>query len=163
MSTWQDEGVEILRILINDFSSTPTYTDETLGQLLIVAARYVSEEVNFPTIYSSNLLNGTITPDPSDDSTFLNFMVIKAACLTNQWKFDEMAMLQGIKTKLGPAEISVDTSSSILMSFLKDGACKTYQGLMDDYNFGRIGSIKGIFSPFVSNNFLGNNYYVGRF
>lgn len=161
-TTWVEDATEILRILINDFSNTPTYTDNTLEQLLVVAARYVVQEVKLGTTYTITYSTGDISPDPSSDTDFVNFMVLKAACMINKWKFDDMAIIQGIRAKLGPAEMGVDAAPTSLITFLEEGPCKTYDQLKNEYNFGRIGAIRGIFSPFVSNKYWPENNALGR-
>jgi len=156
MSSWQDEGVEILRILINDFSDTPNYTDEILEQTLLVAARYVVQEVNLSSNYSINFLAGSIIPEPED--ILLNFMVLKAACLTNTWAFNSKAIMDGITAKCGPyAQMSVKSDAMLILGLLREGPCKTYDELVNQYNFGNADIIRGILSPFCSNQFIPNN------
>ena len=154
---WNDEATEILRILINDWGDEPTYDDNTLGQLLLAAARYVVQEISLSTAYVVDFLGGTITPDPSNDNIFLNFVILRAACLTDRWKFNEQAIIQGVKAKLGVSEINVgNQGGAVLLSLLKDGACKTYDQLKLDYQFGNTDLIRGILSPFISNLFIPN-------
>lgn len=160
---WLDEATEILRVLINDMGNNPTYNDNTLEQLILVGAKYVAQEIKLSTVYTVDFLGGTISPDPSNDSDFLNFIVLKGACMTAKWKFDEIAYVQGIKAKLGPAEISVNSPGAVLLATFKEGPCATYEELKLQYNFGRITSIRGILSPFVSNQYQVDNVYIGRF
>lgn len=162
MNDWLTESIAILRVLINDIGTTPTYDDATLQQILFVAARYVVQEVRLNTQYTVDFTGATITPDPSDDADFLNFMILKGACIVGKWKFDELAYVQGIKAKLGPAELSVNPGGMVLINTLSQGPCATYETLKQQFNFGGIGSIRGILSPFVSNTYQPDNDY-GRF
>lgn len=156
--TWQDESVEILRILINDFAGTPKYDDQDLEQLLLVSARYVIQEVNLPTSYTVDYSLGTITPDPSSDHIFLNFMILKSACMTNTWEFNTKAIQDGISAKCGPATLSVSSNAFLILGLINNGPCKTYQELVTQFNFGQLSeNVKGIFSPFCSNTFLPND------
>jgi hypothetical protein len=160
--SWQDESTEILRILINDFSNSPNYSDETLEQLLLASARYVVQEINLTTSYTVNFFEGSISPSPDNDHDFLNFMILKAACLTNTWAFNTKAIQDGILARCGPSELRVQGNADILLGLVNQGPCKTYQDLMTQYNFGQI-TVKGIFSPFTSNQFLPNNIgYINR-
>lgn len=44
--SWQLEIPIIVRSWINDLSDSPTYSDERIQQLILVAGQYVSLEVN---------------------------------------------------------------------------------------------------------------------
>lgn len=153
--SWQDESVEVLRILINDFTAPTTYSDEDLEQLLLVSARYVIQELNLTTTYTIDFSAGTITPEP--DLILINFMVLKAACLTNTWTFNSKAIMEGITAKCGPAVMTVKSDANLILGLLQQGPCKTYEELKMQYNFGNPDIIKGILSPFISNTFLPNN------
>lgn len=154
---WLQEATEILRILINDLTEEPTYEDNILEQTLLVAARYVAQEINFTTDYTVSFINASVTPDPSSDLEFINFTVLKAACLTNQWNFNQKAMAEGIKAKCGPAELTVSSSAGVLLGLIEKGPCKTYDELKQQSNFGNIDIIRGILTPFASNTFLPSN------
>ena len=53
------------KIMINDLSDTPTYSDERVQQLIVVAAQYVIvKEVDLTVDYTINIVNPDITPDP---------------------------------------------------------------------------------------------------
>lgn len=156
--SWQDESTEILRILINDFSGTPQYSDEDLEQLLLVSARYVIQDVNLATNYTVNFMSGTITPDPSNDHIFLNFVILKSACMTNTWQFNTKAIQDGISAKCGPATLAVNSNAFLILGLINNGPCKTYEELVLQHNFGQISeNVKAIFSPFISNTFLPND------
>lgn len=161
-SVWLEESTEVLRVLINDMSDAPTYNDNTLEQMILAGAKYVVQEIRLETSYTVNFLGGSITPDPSNDNTFLNFIILKAACLNQHWKFNESAIANGIKAKLGPAELSIDIAPSILITLLTYGPCKTYEELRDQSRFGSIGSLRAILSPFISNTYLPENNYNYR-
>jgi len=154
---WLQEATEILRVLINDLSDTPTYEDNILEQTLLAAARYVVQDITLSTAYSVDFIGGSISPDPSDDDIFLNFVILKAACLTNVWQFNNKAALDGLSAKCGPAALTVKASTDIVLGLLRDGYCKTYEMLKTQNNFGNTQICKGILSPFVSNNYLPMN------
>ena len=65
MSTqWILEMPLIVRTWINDLTDNPTYSDDRLQQAIIVAGQYVTE-INLDTEYKCDILNLSITPDPS--------------------------------------------------------------------------------------------------
>lgn len=153
---WLDESTEILRVLINDLDDSDyKYTDNTLEQTLLVAARYVIQEINLGTNYTVNFLGGSVSPDPSSDYTFLNFMILKAACLTNVWTFNEKAIVEGIMARCGNyAQLSVKAGGDIVLALLDKGPCAVYQELKTQHNFGNTNIHKAVLSPFLSNTFL---------
>lgn len=159
MSAWQDTAVSILRVLINDLSSTPDYTTCKLEELLCVAAHFIVQEIDFTTAYTVSIPATTISPDPVDDVDFINFMVLKAACLVDQSTFRTKAALEGIKVQCGPANLAIGGNIRGFQILLEKGPCMTYQELKKDYQFGDINIIKGIFSPFVSNTFSPSDNY----
>lgn len=85
MAYWQTECVEVVRVLINDMASTPTYTDDRLERLIVVAALQLIQEVSFTTTYEVDISEATISPDPSNvntkDPAFINLVCLKAAVI----------------------------------------------------------------------------------
>lgn len=156
---WQDDGVAMLRILINDMSSTPEYATCRLEEILAVAARFIIQDISFSTVYTVNVSEVTISPDPVTDIEFMNFMVLKAACLVDQATFRVKAALEGIKAACGPINLSVSNHIGGFKTLLEQGPCKTYAELKKEYSFGNLSIIRGVFSPFVSNNFYPTDYF----
>lgn len=150
--SWQSTSLQLLRVFINDLSDDPTYEDDILEMTLRTAATFVNHELGFS--YTVNLTCGDITPDPSTDDAFINFIVLKAACLVNNWRFQDKSLVEGIRARCGPAELQVTAGRSVLLAFLTQGPCKFYEDLVQEYKFGNINCIKGILTPFVSNNYL---------
>lgn len=154
---WQIEIPLIIRNLINDLGSPPTYSDERLEQLTVIAAQYVITEANLDISYITNVIDLTITPDPSDpsirDIDFIGLVSLKAACLLDQSTFRTKAAGEGLRAALGPASLSVSGSLSGYKDILNMGPCKLYEQLVLDHNIGNATAIRAIFSPFVGNNF----------
>ena len=44
---WQDEIIEIVRVLIGDMSDCPTYSDERLERTILVCAQQLINEFSF--------------------------------------------------------------------------------------------------------------------
>lgn len=155
---WEIEIPIIVRSLINDFGPSPSYSDDRILQLAVVSAQYVIKEANLATNYTVDIVNIDITPDPSDNATrdtdFIGFIALKSACLLDQSTFRTKAALEGIKTALGSANISVAGHLSGYKTILDQGPCALYDQLVFDHNVGEATAIiRAVLSPFVGNNF----------
>lgn len=164
--SWTLEIPIIVRTLINDLADTPTYSDDRLQQAIMVAAQYVTREINLQQKYTLNIVNGTISPDPTDvnnrDEAFIGFVSLKTACFLDQSTFRTKAATEGIRAALGSANISVGGNLSGYKTILETGPCMLYDKLRLEYEIGNANGIKAILSPFVGNNFdpryLNNEY-----
>ena len=107
--TWQDEILMIVRTLINDLESSPTYTDERLLQVITVAAKYVQFDVVLDNTYTVDVVNKLISPDPTvqNDSIFISLIGLKSACMIDQSTLRTKAAMEGIRAALGPAQLSI--------------------------------------------------------
>lgn len=154
---WQVEIPIIVRNLINDLEDTPTYSDNRINQLAVVAAQYVIAEVNLDKTYSINIVSPTIIPDPSDpntrDTDFVGFIALKTACLLDQSTFRTKAIGEGIKTSLGSANLAIYGNLSGYKNILEFGPCKLYENLSLDHNIGNATAVRAVLSPFVGNKF----------
>lgn len=163
---WKTELPIIIRSLINDLSGTPTYSNERIVQLSVVAAQYVLFDVSLQTDYSIDIVNKCITPDPADlekrDSDFIGFIALKAACILDQSTFRDKAKSEGIKTSLGSAKLDVSGSLSGYKTILDQGPCYTYLHLVQQYNIGNAAALQAVLSPFVGNKFDPQMLNTGR-
>jgi hypothetical protein len=154
---WEIEIPIIVRSLINDLGPTQEYTDNRILQLSVVAANYVTKEATLSRNYYIDIVNVDITPDPSDNATrdtdFISLISLKAACLLDQSTFRTKAALEGIRTALGSASLSVTGNLSGYKTILDQGPCKLYDQLVLDHNVGNASAIRAVLSPFVGNNF----------
>lgn len=157
---WDSVMLNMLRVFINDFDPTEyLYTDSRLKQILVVSAHYVNQEINLSETYSINIISPNITPDPTETATqdddFVNFVVLKSACLIDTSTFRQKALLAGLNAKCGPAQLDTSGHLDGFKILLEEGPCKAYELLKHEYNFGYSGGgiIKAIMSPFVSNDF----------
>lgn len=146
--SWQNLVRPPLRVLLNDIDSE-LYSNNTLDQLSFTAAALVIQEVKFSTNYQLDYSLNTVTPDPSNDTEFINFVVLKSACLKGNWDFNTRLAIDGVKAKMGPLDINVNgAGSQALLALLNEGPCKMYKELVMQYNCGRVAAIKAIFGPF---------------
>lgn len=152
---WEQEIPVIVRVLINDLSDTPTYSDERLLQLIAVAAKYVEFDVVLDNTYTVNVVTPSITPDPSaaDDSIFISLVSLKAACLVDQSTLRTKAALEGIRAALGPASLSVGGSMAGIKMILEQGPCAAYDELTSHWDVKEATAVRAVLSPFVGNKF----------
>lgn len=157
--SWQNTSLIMLRTLLNDANcNAEKYTDDRLMDLLLTSAYIIRIDVNFNTTYSVNVAGQTITPNPEgqvDEDEFISFMVLKAACIADEGNFRTAALLQGVSARCGPASITTSNYGAYLKELLVSGPCKSYQTLVDSYNFSYEGKniIKAVMSPFAANDF----------
>lgn len=154
---WQDQIPLVVRVWINDLSETPTYSDDRLEQLIVIAAQYTLHEMNFNQNYIINISDRVITPDPttleSPDHDFIGFVALKSACMLDQSTFRTKAATEGIRASLGSANLTVQGSLAGYQAILDEGPCAIYQSLRLQYEFGNANGIRAMLSPFVGNKF----------
>lgn len=153
---WQTDITNLVRVLINDLSETPTYSDDRIIQTITVAARYIQFDVNLDTKYTVDSINLTISPDPTDsgskDEIFNCLLGLKTACIIDQSTFRTKAVNHGITAALGPAKLSVANMDSYRY-ILEQGPCKTYNELTEHWDVANANAISAVLSPFVGNKF----------
>lgn len=153
---WQDTIVPMLRVLINDLDSTSySYSDDRLEEIVVVAAQLVAQEINFDTTYTVNVPLCTISPDPvaNSDDAFTNFITLKAACFMDQSQFRTKATVAGLKAKVGPAVLETTEHLKGFKELLNIGPCAAYKTLKEEWVFGNAQVVEAVLSPFISNNF----------
>jgi hypothetical protein len=159
---WQIEIPIIVRTLINDLGDQPVYSDDRLLQLITIAAQYVKSEINLSLTYDIDIINQTISPDPTHpdpgnptykDADYVGFIALKSACLLDQSTFRTKALMEGIRASLGPANIQVAGNIRAYQILMEEGPCLTYQELRKQYEFGNANAIRAMMSPFVGNKF----------
>lgn len=157
-SYWEIELPIIVRNLINDMDNDNlTYSDDRIKQLILVAANYVIQDINLTTSYTVDIINETILPDPcantSRDNVFITFLALKSACMLDQSTFRTKAVLAGISTSLGSANLNVSGNLDGYRTLLQTGPCKMYEDDTIKYNIGEATAISAILSPFIGNKF----------
>jgi len=161
--TWESTTAIMLRTLLDDAGCDAVrYTPQRLDDLLITSAYLVPLEVNFATTYAINVETRSITPDPfdqSDGDAFINFIVLKAACIADEGNFRNAALAQGVTARIGPASLQTTSYGQYLSTLLNEGPCRAYQRLMELYNISYESDniIKAVMSPFASNDYVPAN------
>lgn len=153
--SWNQELVRIVRVLINDLDSPYKFSDARLEQTIVVAAKYVQFDVTLDNTYVIDVVNPSITPDPtiSNDEIFVGLTSLKAGCIVDQSNYRTKAMMEGIRAALGPASLSVGGSLTGWKDIIAHGPCAIYDELTSHWNVSNASAVKAIFSPFVGNKF----------
>lgn len=154
MSCWKDDMVITLRVIIDDLSDTPSNSDESLQQILVVAAKLTSEAINFNTDYTISVSPPSITPDPSSDESFVTLVCLKAACLMSRAEQKNRAR-KGIMIKDGPSNIDGRGAADATARWA-DTVCADYAKAESSYAAGNGATGQAIIGPY---NFTG--YYRG--
>lgn len=153
---WQTDITNLVRVLTNDLSETPTFSDDRIIQTIVVAARYVQFDVNLDHKYEVDSINLSITPDPTESNTkdeiFNCLLGLKTACIIDQSTFRTKAIHHGVTAALGPAKLSVSNMDSYRY-ILEQGPCKTYADLTEHWDVMNATAISAVLSPFVGNKF----------
>lgn len=152
--SWQTEMVAMVRQLTNDVTVPYLNSDARLAQLIAMSAQLVQNEITFDTTYTVDVANSTISPDPTTpvrDNKFINFVVLRAACIVDQGAYRTKAMMEGVKAVAGPATLAVSGGASAFKTILTMGACKAYDELK--FNGTQADFIRAVLSPFNSDDF----------
>lgn len=153
--SWSEHLISIVRVLINDLDTPYDYSDERMLQVITVAAKYVQFDVNLDYIYTIDIINPNIDPDPTsnNDEIFLSLVGLKAACIFDQGTFRTKAALEGISTALGSASLTIGGSTSGWQAIIDHGACALYDELTAHWDVRNASAVKAVLSPFVGNRF----------
>lgn len=168
--SWQLEIPLITRVWINDLEDNPTYSDYRIQQVIVVAAQNVIREVSFVNNYDIDIVNMTITPDPTSsgvsDNDFIALVALKAACILDQSTFRTKAVNEGIRTGLGSAYLDIRGNLGGYQTLLQVGPCAMYSQLRTEFEVGNPSVIQAVLSPFVGNKFdpsYATSYYGGGY
>lgn len=162
---WQDEMIITTRVLINDLDTPYAFSDVRIEQILVVASKYVQFDVNLDYPYVIDVVNKTITPDPTtnNDTIFTSLICLKASCIIDESNLRTRAALEGIKTTLGPANLSFGGSLAGWQAILDRGPCAIYDELTSHWDVKNATAWAAVLSPFVNNRFDPRYLNVGPF
>lgn len=149
---WQTECTRIVKVMINDFSTTPTYDQGRLEELVLVAAQLVQFDLTLAQTYVIDLDQLTLSPDPTHrdtrDDAFINMICIKAACITSHGEAMKSSG-QAIAIRDGSSAIDLRGAMSGKLKLLEVGWCKVYDNLKITYQAGNISRVgRAILTPF---------------
>ena len=163
---WETEPLEIFRVLIDDMEETPSFSDEKLVRILLVAAFQVNSAYDFNSDYEVDIETSTLSPDPTSDDyrddDFVNLMCLKAACILERGKALKAAGTAGmIKEFSTTADLSgVAKARAALLA--KGGWCTVFAEEATNYQVN--GAVSGgiaVLTPFRTyiNGRNSNNLY----
>lgn len=163
---FRSECVRILRVMINDLDATPTYDDDRLYELLIVAAQLVKQEVSLAVSYTVDVDELVLTPDPTDsssrDDSFINLICLKAACIMDQ---AEVRKASGRAISVADSTgMRVDNRSVLdgRLAILKLSWCKAYEDTKLEYETDKISTAgSAVMGPFRTDSGFRNNFIRG--
>jgi hypothetical protein len=134
--SWQNTIPLMVRYLIDDLNEANyKYTDERVETTIAVAAQIVILDISLPTIYTIDIPNSSISPDPTTldpkDNAFINLLALKTACIILGSEVKTEAA-NAISIKDGPSAIDLRGVAGT-MTFLYKDICSKYDGLLKDY------------------------------
>ena len=120
---WTDDLVLMTRVLLNDLTEPYRQSDAQLQRTIVCAGILVTKDVTLSQVYSFDITNLTIMPDPvaSGDTVAQALLPLKAACIVNQGQFQQ-ALGQGIKVRDGDSMVDTSVSFRGYRDILEHGA-----------------------------------------
>lgn len=143
---WQTITLKTLRALLFDYTVPYTYSDDELTDLLIIAASYVRREGGFS--YTVDIVNETITPDPSEDSNFLDLTCLKVCCMVDM-AGARISQAGGYLIKDDTATVDFRDKAKHSIELLKNGYCNIYNQSIKEFLHDNISATaQAIVTPF---------------
>jgi len=136
---WDDDMVTIVRVMVNDPSST-VYTDASLTELILVAAFQVKMECSFTQTYTVSISDETISPDPTleatKDESFINLVCLKAASIADHGAAI-LAARRAISVRDGSSAIDLRGPLAGWLKLLEKGWRAAYEKAKLEYQMGQ--------------------------
>lgn len=157
--SWQGHISTIVRHLISDVDPTNyKYSQKRLETTILVAAQLFTTETDLKQLYSINIEQCELSPDPTDNDTkdddFLALVSFKCACIILGSEVRAEAG-NAISIKDGPSAIDLRGVSSTLMALYKD-LCEKYDQMLLDYRSGNSLGGHAILRPYAP----GSDYFT---
>lgn len=148
--SWDTEIVTMVRYLINDYGTTPKYSDDNIINQILISAIFVQQENSFTASYTVNLDNQTIRPDPtssaSRDESFLWLVTLKTCCAIAQ---SELKLAAGQAIAIKDEQSSIDLRGTLDGKKIVSGNfCADYTNASWKYSLDNRPRGAGIFGPF---------------
>jgi len=133
---WNTCIVNMVRAHIGDYSDPPEYTDERILQIAAAAAYFVSVDIASCDVTAPSVAcDGTMSFDPMSYPSFVNLVVLKAACMLDRGMMRSRFQTEGIAATCGPAALRITAGSGAYDAFAKFGACAAYAELKKELCF----------------------------
>lgn len=147
---WDDEIVAIVRGLIQDYADPdtgdpPTYTDDRLATIILIAGQGVQARVPLLHAYKIHVSDGLLSPDPTGtanrDDSFINLAALKAACILVSAEVRQFTG-QGISVRDGSSAVSLSRSPASL-TLMRTTFCTEYENAIYQYQLGGANGVVG--------------------
>jgi hypothetical protein len=147
---WNVEMTRVLRHMIDDLSSSPTYSNTRLEETILVAAQLANNDVDFDRAYTIDVDELTLTPDPTDapkDDSFIALVCLRATLLIFSGILKSKSAMAGLAITSGRESIS---TSGLLEGYKKlwEKASKDYEEATFQYMAGNRVYGRAILGPF---------------
>ena len=145
---WQDTMIIMLRVVIDDMGSNPTYSDSRLEEVIVVAANLTKQDVDFDSDYTIGVTDLSISPDPttSPDNAFINLVTLKSACLLANSEY-KTCTNNAISVRDGSAAIDKRGVAAAKKEG-RDSICKDYNHAEREYKLGNSNAGASIIGPY---------------
>jgi hypothetical protein len=160
--SWQGQMGTIVRYLIDDVDPKKyTYSPHRIETTILVAAQLTQMDVTFGKMYSVNVENCTLTPDPTvdpEDYAFITLICLRSSCIIIGSQIRSESG-NAISIKDGPSAIDLRGVTATLTVLYKD-LCSKYEQSVMNYRAGSSiagAAILGPYSP-GSDNISRNDY-----
>lgn len=131
--SWQTTLTTMVRHIIGDMGSAPTYDDTRIQQGIVVSALIVSQDLPLIQTYTFDIDNPSISPDPTLTATLdkeaMALFTLKTACMLNFSSY-QAAVGTGIKVRDGDSEVDTTGSFKGYADIVNLGPCLAYNKLM---------------------------------
>lgn len=111
--SWLDEALPILRVLIGDDTDPYDYCETRLADILVATAKLLVIELPFENSYVVTVSTQTISPDPTEDASFIPLLALKAATKVANSEYKAASMTAGSVSD-GPSTINLGGSATAL-------------------------------------------------
>ena len=164
---WQNELTLILRHIIGDLDpDNYSFTDSRLEESLLVAAQLIHNEMEFNIIYTIEVDNAILSPDPTLTSTgysdkdddFIALCCLRAGLLLTASQLRTYS-LKAISIRDGAS--SLDMRGVVQgLKMVHDDLSKKYEDVKLSYQTGKLGLGKVILSPYSPGADSANRGYI---
>jgi hypothetical protein len=148
---WLDELLPAVRGMLGDDGPSPRYSDLQLSRMAAVAAGQLRLDVPAFAGYLPTISVPDISPDPSDDPSYLTLLALKTTCAIARGAALKAAAAGG-GVMVTDARTTVDLRSAFQarLQAANGSACAAYQEALGQYRRGELAAApfaRGVTTP----------------